>query len=84
MTSSSGTNVCGSSSSATKRGSISVGTLTRAKLRASVIGSRTSTASDSRQARDVGKRAAGADGQRRQRREDLAPEALRESDAVGV
>ena len=47
MTSSSAMNVCGSPSSATKRGSISVGTFTRAKARWSVTGSRTSTASDS-------------------------------------
>ena len=49
MTSSSGTSVTvpGSPSTARKRGSISFGTFTRAKLVAPPAGSRTSTASDS-------------------------------------
>ena len=47
ISSSSGTNVVGSSSSATNRGSISFGTLTRAKVTWPPTGSLTRTASDS-------------------------------------
>jgi hypothetical protein len=47
MTSSIGTNAQSDSSSATNRGSISLGTFTRANVSCALTGSRTSTASDS-------------------------------------
>ena len=76
MTSSSATNVFGASSTSTKRSSISVGTFTRANVCSPVERVAHERRERQRQARDVRKRPPLADGERRQHREDLAPEAL--------
>ena len=76
MTSSSGTKVRLSSPTGTKRGRISVGTLTRAKVVSPICGSRTSTASDSERLEMYGNGRPDADGQRREHGEHLAAEAL--------
>ena len=75
ISSSSGTNVR-PSPTGTKRGSISFGTFTRANV--CDVGDRVAHdhAERQRQVGDVGERAPEPDGQRRQHREDLAPEAL--------
>ena len=65
-----------SSSSATKRGSISFGTFTRANVGVSRDRVAHEHGEGQRQVRDVRERAAEADGQRREDREDLAAEAL--------
>ena len=55
MTSSRGTNLGAPSATGTKRGSISFGTFTRAKVRMSVTGSRSRTTSDSERLEMYGK-----------------------------
>ena len=84
MISSSGTKRVPESPTATNRGSISLGTFTRAKVEACVSGSSTRTASDSDRFEMYGNGPPEPDRQRREDGEDLAVELLGQLRALVV
>jgi hypothetical protein len=84
MTSSSGDEASCPSPTGTKRGSISLGTFTRANVRRLGLGVLDEDRERQRQVRDVGKRSPEADGQRGEHREDLPVEVLGQLRALVV